>query len=112
MAKFRQKVKALTLNAHPDRRKVDYVLNGFRYGFKIGFHTHRSKLKPAGSYCPSAAEHPSVIDTYLAKEVALGRGFGPTSTPLIPNLHISRFGVIPKKGNRWRLILDLDLIPF
>ena len=79
--------------------------------FKIGFHTHLSKLKRAGSNCPSAAEHPSVIDTYLANEVALGRVFGPTSTPSIPNLHISRFGVIPKKGNGWRLILDLSF-PF
>ena len=58
-----------------------------------------------------ATEHPSVIDTYLANEVALGRVFGPTSTPSIPNLHISRFGVIPKKGNGWRLILDLSF-PF
>ena len=29
----------------------------------------------------------------------------------ITNLHISRFGVIPKKGNDWRLTLDLSF-PF
>ena len=26
----------------------------------------------------------------------------------LQNLHVSRFGVIPKKGNAWRLVLDLS----
>ena len=34
------KIDNLTLQlcCHPDRQKVDYVLNGFRYGFRLGFH--------------------------------------------------------------------------
>ena len=40
----------------------------------------------------------------------LDRVAGPFSIPPIPNLHISRFGIIPKKyqPGKWRLILDLS----
>lgn len=98
----------LQLTSHPDRRKVDYVLTGLRFGFHLGFQQHLCKLKSAMSNCPFANEHPSVIDEYLRKEVSLGRVFGPTHAPPLQNLHVSRFGVIPKKGNAWRLILDLS----
>ena len=35
---------------------------------------------------------------------------GPFSDPPIPNLHVSSFGVIPKRGQagKWRLIVDLS----
>ena len=48
-----------------------------------------------------------MIDKYLAKEVSSGRVFGPTTSPPLANLHVCRFGVIPKKDGGWRLILDL-----
>ena len=41
----------------------------------------------------------------------LRRVFGPVAHIPLPNLHISRFGVIPKKDDAWRLILDLSF-PF
>ena len=44
----------------------------------------------------------------MAKEVSLGRVFGPTSVPPLENVQLSRFGVIPKKDGGWRLILDLS----
>ena len=49
-------------------------------------------------------EHSSVIDEYLAKEGFLGRVFGPTSVSQLPNIQVSRFGIISKKDNGWRLI--------
>ena len=59
---------------------------------------------------PSATFHPSVIDQYLHTELVKGRVAGPFSIPPISNLHISRFGVIPKNNQpgKWRLILDLS----
>ena len=47
---------------------------------------------------------------YLANKVSLGRVAGPFSSPPFPNLHVSSFGVIPKKGQpgKWRLIVDLS----
>ena len=52
---------------------------------------------------------PSVIVQYLLSELEKGCVAGPFLTSPIPNLHVSRFGVIPKKHQpgKWRLILDL-----
>ena len=51
-----------------------------------------------------------MIDSYLQDEVSSGRVAGPFPVPLLPSLHISRFGVIPKNNQpgKWRLILDLS----
>ena len=58
----------------------------------------------------SADENPQVIDDYLAKEVSAGNIFGPFSPSLLPDVHINRFGVIPKKyqPGKWRLVTDLS----
>lgn len=100
----------LELLNHPDRSVVNYVLSGIQHGFRIGFDTSAVTLKCASSNMRSAAEHPSVIDSYLQTEVSLGRVAGPFSAPPFPSLHISRFGVIPKSSQpgKWRLILDLS----
>ena len=86
-----------------------FVLEGLRFGFKLGFSPPQS-LKPAKRNKPSAYEHPSVIDEYLATEVSLGRVAGPFASPPVPLLHVSSFGVIPQKGQpgKWRLIVDLS----
>ena len=54
--------------------------------------------------------HADVVDEYLAHEVMLRRVAGPFPFPPLPNLHISSFGVIPKRGQpgKWRLIVDLS----
>ena len=58
----------------------------------------------------SALLNPQVIDSYLQSEVQTGRVAGPFSQPPLPVLHVSRFGVIPKRHQpgKWRLILDLS----
>ena len=77
--------------------------------FRLGFHPVR-RLKPAKKNKPSAFQNPKVIDDYLAIEVARGRVAGPFPLPPLPNLQVSSFGVIPKKGQpgKWRLIVDLS----
>ena len=46
-------VFARELSNHPDQTKVSFVLNGLRYGFKLGFHPPR-RLKLAKKNKPSA----------------------------------------------------------
>ena len=84
---------------------MDRLRNSFRLGFQ-----HSKKLKSAKSNKASANQHSEVIDRYLANEVSLGRVAGPFSSPPFPNLHVSSFGVIPKKGQpgKWRFIVDLS----
>ena len=101
---------AAQLSCYPNPSQAKYLVAGLRHGFRVGFHAENIKLQSAARNCPSADEHPEIIDKYLNDEVAAGRVFGPTDSSPCPNLHISRFGAIPKKSkaNAWRLILDLS----
>ena len=58
----------------------------------------------------SALLNPLVIDSYLQSEVQTDGVADPFSQPPLPVLHVSRFGVIPKRHQpgKWRLILDLS----
>lgn len=78
-------------------------------GFWLGFYP-TSRLKSAKLNKPSARQHPSAIDNYLANEVSLHRVAGPLASPPFPNLHISSFGVISKRDQpgKWRLTVDLS----
>ena len=100
---------ARELAGHPNQQLVSFVLQGLRRGFKLGFHSSQ-KLRSAKKNKPSAYLHSKVIDEYLATEVSMGRVAGPFSSPPLSRLHISSFGVIPKKGQpgKWRLIVDLS----
>ena len=100
---------ALQLCNHPDRNKVEYVLSGFRYGFRLGFNPDAVSLKSAKANYPSAFEHLSIVDNYLAKEVSLGRVSGPLKATALDGLQISRFGVIPKDGGWRSILIDLFL---
>jgi len=100
---------ALELQHHPDLQLVNYVLDGISNGFRVGFSLSH-KLKSAKKNKPSALQHAAVVDEYLAHEVSLGRVAGPFTSPPLPNLQVSSFRVIPKRGQpgKWRLIVDLS----
>jgi hypothetical protein len=100
----------LQLAAHPDRSKVEFIVNGLRTGFRTCFHKDIIQLRSADTNCSSALVHPNVIDKYLADEIRARRVAGSFDTPPFPNVHVSRFGVIQKKNkpDAWRLILDLS----
>ena len=85
---------------HPEQPFVIYVLDGLQNGFRVGFNPASVSLKSATQNMPSASLQPSVIDDYLYTELAKGRVAGPFSSPLLPHLHISRFGVIPQNTSQ------------
>ena len=99
----------LKLADYPDQAAAAYVLNGLWDGFRIGFEALSVSLWSPSNMC-LAFDHPSVIDAYLQNEVSCGRVAGPFPTPPFTDLHISRFGVVPKNNQpgKWRLILDLS----
>jgi len=80
----------------PDSAAVDYVMEGLKRGFRIGFSHAWCALKSASMNILHATRQPSVIDNYIQTEIACGRIAGPF--PTSPYLHISRFGVIPKNN--------------
>ena len=99
----------LDLAGHPDRQAVNYVLECLEHGFRVGFQSAR-RLRAAKRNKPSAFQNPQIIDDYLANEVARSQVAGPFPAIPLPNLQISSFGVIPRKGQpgKWRLIVDLS----
>ena len=94
---------------YPNPQK-QFVLDGIRDGFHVGFEPATVTLRSRSRNLTSALDHPGVIDQYLAKEVSLLRVAGPFSSPPLPNLQVSPFGIIPKRNQpgEWRLILDLS----
>ena len=97
------------LVSHPDRSLVQFMLDGICKGFYIGFTKPPSSLKAARSNLEGAWEHPDIVTDYLSIEIFLDRVAGPFPLKAIPQVHISRFGVIPKgQTGKWRLIVDLS----
>lgn len=57
-----------------------------------------AQLRSAKTNMQSAMENPTVIQDYLEKETAAGNILGPFRQDDFPDdVHINRFGVIPKK---------------
>ena len=96
------------LQNHPDRRFRDYILAGLKHGFHVGLE-HSSSIKSCNHNLLSAELHPAVVDEYLAEECNLGRIVqAPKNIEHL--VHLSPFGVIPKKRKpgKWRLTVDLS----
>ena len=94
---------------HPDQDFAQFIVRGIREGFPIGV-DHSASFISARRNMSSALENSQVIEEYLSKEVTAGNIFGPFSPSALPEVHINRFVVIPKKHQpgRWRLITDLS----
>ena len=101
---------ASELQQLPDRRLVQYLLNGIKFGFRIGFNRQSTQLTSASSNMQSALLNPAPVQDFLQKETQAARVLGPFRPHQLANLHLSRFGVIPKRSQpgKWRLILDLS----
>ena len=102
--------KAL-LADYSNRPLIDFFISGITEGFRIGFKEQSTPLKSAKQNLCCALEHPETVENYLSEEISLGRVASPFQESLIPQAHISRFGVIPKhhQPNKWRLIVLSNL---
>lgn len=86
------------------------IIDGINNGFRIGYDYHRMALKPCLKNLKSAAVQPSVVDSYLSKELAQERIVLIKQPESLPWFQQNAFGVIPKchKPGKWRLIVDLS----
>ncbi len=100
-----------SLSCHPDERFSRYIVEGIQRGFRVGFDSSRCSLATGRGNMVSAELHPDVVTCYIQGEVERGRvvRLNPETGKGL-NIHVSPFGVIPKKSNpdKWRLILDLS----
>ncbi len=82
---------------------------GIRDGFRIGYSGRGDLYRQDQANMSSALEHHEVVREYLAEECREGRLVGPLPVEAVPEVWVSRFGVIPKGyTGRWRLIIDLS----
>ena len=58
----------------------------------------------------SALDNSEVVSANLAEEKRKGVLLGPLERSEVPEVHLNRYGVIPKSSQpeKWRLILDLS----
>jgi len=80
-----------------------------RYCFGLQSGSNRNGLHLARKNFQSAVDHPEIVEDYLHDELSLGRISGPYSPSMCPDVHINRFGVIPKNHQQNKLILISDL---
>ncbi len=97
----------VSLATHPDRAFAKLVVSGIKEGFHIGF--SGTSCRKVTKNMLSAREGEEIISAYLAKECAEGRVLGPFPEQFLPQLHVSRLGVVPNHTpGQWRLIVDLS----
>ncbi|XP_069142117.1 uncharacterized protein [Argopecten irradians] len=90
-----------------DIEKTQYLVQGFREGFRIHFEGDTLQTE-----CPnlvSASEFPEVIQAKIDKELLAKRVSGPFSSSPYPTYHLSPIGVVPKKeSGKYRMIHHLS----
>ena len=59
--------------------KKEFVLDGIRYGFRVGFDADLVQLHTKSSNLRSCLDHPEAVDAYLAQEVRLVALLAPSS---------------------------------
>ena len=93
----------------PDKQLVNYLIKGMKFGFRISFN-RASKLSSTEQNMLSALSNRKPVEEFLLTELQAGRVLGPFPLHHFSQIHISRFGVIPKcsQPGKWRLILDLS----
>ena len=98
------------LRSHPNQQLVQLFLKGILEGYKLGYNYQQSHLRSARKNLMGTITHPDVVNDYLQNEITAGRVVGPFPAKSLPEVHISRFGVIPKNHHpdKWRLIVDLS----
>ena len=82
------------LSQHPDQSLVSYVVFGLTPGFHIGYQRQGCSRMSAKRNMVSAVQHPNPVQQYLASEQEAGRITGPFREQEVPEVHMSRFGVM------------------
>ena len=98
------------LSSHPDQTFASYIHMVLLTGFRIGYNCDRAQLRSRKANHPSALQNKRVVDERIAAELTAGRLLGPIPPHLLPLVHTSPLGLVPKahQSNKWRMICDLS----
>ena len=86
---------------------MQYITDGFRDGFKMGFDRYPEPREP----CPNSRHvrlHPKATRKLIQAEIQKGHILGPFDTPPVDGMVYSPLNIVPKAGSQkeseWRLI--------
>ena len=74
---------------------VAFILRGMTHGFLIGFNRSHGHLRLLSANHPSSLANGTVVDEYIASEVALDRLVGPITGEAAVGVHLSPIGLVP-----------------
>ena len=95
-----------TLQLHPNIDEVNYILQGLKYGFDIGFSGPSTNTLPKN--CRSASVLSTQLGEAVKKEVERNHTAGPFRTPPFPITHCSPIGAVEKDDGSARIVMDLS----
>ena len=85
---------------------VDYLLSGFKQGFRIGY--EGLDFPFITKNLSSARDNPEQVTAAIIKELERGHTAGPFTHPPFENFRCSPLGAVPKKDGTHCLIIDLS----
>ena len=94
------------LTDYPDQRLVSSIIDGFKFGFDLGYKGTLTNTFPKNN--KSAITHRQGVTEAIRKEISRGHTAGPFPLPPFPINHISPLGAAPKPDGTIRLIMDLS----
>ena len=94
------------LTGYPDLNIVNYLLSGFKQGFRIGCEGLDFPLITKN--LPSARDNPDQVTAAITKELERGHTAGSFIHPPFENFRCSPLGAVPKKDGTHHLIIDLS----
>ena len=90
-----------------DKRKTAYIIQGFQAGFDIGYRGPENRVEEANNL-PFRIGNQTELWNKIMKEVQLGRYAGPYEKLPFQYYIQSPVGLVPKAGNKTRLIFHLS----
>ena len=101
------KLKFLLEEANYDKVKTRFLVDGFKFGFDIGYRGPQNRQDLADNL-PIRVGSKAEIWSKICKEVELGRVAGPFTQPPYDNYIQSPIGLVLKLGGQTRLIFHLS----
>ena len=102
-------LERLLVQTNYDKKETEFLVNGFRYGFDIGYKGPMNR-KEFSDNIPLRVGNKKILWNKLMKEVKEKRVAGPFKENQIPFEHFiqSPIGLVPKGENKTRMIFHLS----
>ena len=101
------KYEQLLRESNFDGQETAFLLHGFRCGFNIGYNGPK-KRRNLSKNIPFTVGNWEILWGKIMKEVKVGRFAGPFSKPPFEFVVQSPISLVPKVGNKTRLIFHLS----